>query len=570
MLKLLALTLVTASVANCAKGERDTMILAVSNRSTAGVDTRIFGQFLERPSWHRERGPESALGPDGKNLREDAMELIAAMRIPLVRFPGGTDIDYTDWTDMIDNAPGRGRERPITKGHRGETTTNRFGYDEYFRLRDRLECESIVVVNFLDGLAGRKPLARAARHAAGLAAYCNASAAETSSVWPSVRAKNGREKPFGAEYFQIGNEWFMPDYREKAAAFLGVDPEKDSDTVAAWYRKCLLEYARAIKAVDPRIKLIADGDMGSDKIGQIVLSDPCVGELVDFVAFHEYAPMPMDIKNGDTEVNDRTVWNAFVAMPGDYSDGNCRALGTRSDFARRNGYGLAVTEWNWNGWGFGKLDDRISIHWALASALGTAGYIHGLMRDKIAIATQSMLVGRNWDITTVRVPDTAAPYYYPQGLATKFYTLHHGNRLLDTAVTHGRSYPQTLKIGCARTWRTVNEVDIVATRSNDRLFIHAINRSFDDDHELRLILNDLVVPAETGMHHLLTGDPTLPPDRNPVTASSSAFCFSNDKTVLVLPRRSASIFEFPIEQSENAADCHCPVTETARTSLGVE
>lgn len=29
------------------------------------------------------------------------------MRIPIVRFPSGTDIDHIDWTDMVSNVPGR-------------------------------------------------------------------------------------------------------------------------------------------------------------------------------------------------------------------------------------------------------------------------------------------------------------------------------------------------------------------------------------------------------------------------------------------------------------------------------
>jgi hypothetical protein len=52
------------------------------------IDTRLFGQFLERPSWG-ETGPEIAADTNGV-LSADVVAMLRAMRIPIVRFPGGT------------------------------------------------------------------------------------------------------------------------------------------------------------------------------------------------------------------------------------------------------------------------------------------------------------------------------------------------------------------------------------------------------------------------------------------------------------------------------------------------
>ena len=71
------------------------------------IDPRIFGQFMERPSWAGEIGPEAALISGTNTLRPDARDLIRNMQIPIVRFPGGTDVDHVDWLDMIDSVPGR-------------------------------------------------------------------------------------------------------------------------------------------------------------------------------------------------------------------------------------------------------------------------------------------------------------------------------------------------------------------------------------------------------------------------------------------------------------------------------
>lgn len=101
----------------------------------AQVNQRLFGHFLERASWG-EPGPEGSLQQGTRQIQPDAVELMKQMQIPLLRFPGGTDVDYVDWRDLISNVPGRSPERPVTIGHSGQAITNQFGLDEYFQLRD--------------------------------------------------------------------------------------------------------------------------------------------------------------------------------------------------------------------------------------------------------------------------------------------------------------------------------------------------------------------------------------------------------------------------------------------------
>ncbi len=114
---------------------------------------------------------------------------------------------------MIDNVPGRGTDRPLSTGYKGDKVTNRFGYDECLRLCGELSSEVIVVVNFRDGVLQHKPLEEAAQHAASLLAYCNAPLGaelpQGMEDWPAIRAQNGHAKPYRVKYVQIGNEtWF--------------------------------------------------------------------------------------------------------------------------------------------------------------------------------------------------------------------------------------------------------------------------------------------------------------------------------------------------------------------------
>jgi alpha-N-arabinofuranosidase len=178
----------------------------------AKIDRRLFGWFLERPSWGNEIGVEAAVVPGTHRLQPRVVGLMRTLNIPTIRFPGGTDIDYTDWTDMID-LPGR-KDRPITIGHQKGAVSNRFGYLEFINLCDELNCEAILPVRFRDGLLGLKPLEAEANNAANLVGYVTTPDRVIGRTHPfaRIRSKAGRSKPFTRAAFQIGNEtWFFLD-----------------------------------------------------------------------------------------------------------------------------------------------------------------------------------------------------------------------------------------------------------------------------------------------------------------------------------------------------------------------
>ena len=485
----------------------------VQDKTLHTLSPRLFGQFLERASFG-ESGPESVVDPLNGNLPSNAVEKLMAMRIPVVRFPGGTDVDHIDWTDMIDNVPGRNGARPITKVG-ANTISNRFGYDEYFRLRDKLGCETVIVLNLLDVVSKRVPLDAAALRAAGLVAYCNAQVGaklpDGMPDWPSVRARNGHPKPFHAEYFQIGNEWRFfprpPGVREKTGL-------SDKDALANWYIEVLHALIRAIRVVDPDVKLIVDGRMGSG-IESIVLKDPDIRDAVKYVAFHIYAPGPADTVRTEGKLSDPaslTVsdwWYACASMPGELSRGVNVGLGKQIDFARGLGYQAVCTEWNWNGWGFGKAPPQfVSELLPAAQGLGAAGFLHGLMRqgDAVVLATQSMLLGHSWGITAVRVDPSGRvpPYYLPQGLATLFYSVHHGDRLLavESDPLAGQLQPHVIGrwTQFPASTPTVAYVDLLVTADDTRVFVHAINRRMDDAQDIAVDLTALKTGITRATH----------------------------------------------------------------------
>ncbi|RYG48740.1 hypothetical protein EON79_03580 [bacterium] len=70
----------------------------IYDQATSTLDSRIFGHFMERPSWHGEIGPEAAVVPGTHKLQPKALKLLKELKPSILRFPSGTDNDYVMWT----------------------------------------------------------------------------------------------------------------------------------------------------------------------------------------------------------------------------------------------------------------------------------------------------------------------------------------------------------------------------------------------------------------------------------------------------------------------------------------
>lgn len=453
------------------------IVFTIGARELHRIDHRLFGQFMERPSWG-ETGPEAAVVPGTHDLQPEVMRLLEEMKIPVVRFPGGTDVDHMDWRDMVDNVPGREGGRPVSKGHKGQEVTNRFGYDEFLRLAEKLSWETIIAVNIRDGQLGLRPMKEAALHAAGLVAYCNAPVGaklpEGMPDWPALRARNGHEKPYGVKYVQLGNEtWaWTPQMKE-------IHGERQDEV----YAQSIVAYEEAIHAVDPSVKLIMD--FRAEAIGQLREK---LGDRISYLCGHYYTPWGIRKieKEGQTvpaeSLTAKEIWQAFVSTPKIDDDGLAMLDSDVLNMAPRMGYKVAVTEWNWNGgWGHDVKD--VALHSSLARGLGAAGFLHALMRrgSHVEIATQSMLVGKGWGIAAIRVDENGQTpaYLRPSGMVTMFYSQHHGDRLLEMKSSGVPTYVQPLRLEGIRPSHKVAMIDAVVTASDKTTYWHAINRSFD-------------------------------------------------------------------------------------------
>jgi hypothetical protein len=359
--------------------------------------------------------------------------------------------------------------------------TTRFGYAEFFALRAELGCEAMLVVNLLDGLARRRPLAEAAQHAAGLIAWAMADA--------------GRP----VRYVQLGNEWWMPPFQEAVSRGTGIRPG-DSAAFAPWCIEVLTAYVDAIRAVAPQVDLVIDAQTGFDA-APLVLSDARLRREVRWAALHAYAPLWVR-EPPAPGAGDAAWWESLCACFGERDAAGCNtAYGDRVRLARSLGYRIAATEWNWNGWWAGAAP-RPAFAMQLAAGIGAAGFLNGLLRqgDAVGLATQSMLIGTVWGITGIRTGSAGAdPVLWPQAQVTRLYATHHGDRVLPSQLSDVpliAPAPGFNQLPAAA-------VDVVVTAADARVCVHAVNLAWDRPAPIRFA----AAQRASGRMHLLDAAP---------------------------------------------------------------
>ncbi len=548
LLATLALTIVSVDVGatRSAEGQSPAAGIKITVSATVlhEIDPRLFGQFMEKPSWG-EIGPEAAVIPGTHELRPEAKQLLRQMRVPLARFPGGTDVDYIDWLDMIDGVPGRAGQRPITVGHQGHRVTNHFGYDEFLRLCEELKIEPILVVNFREGLLAHDGPQKAAAHAARLVAYCNAPVdnhlPKELAAWPALRAKNGHPAPYKVSCFQIGNETW---------AFSG---KASQDR----YLAALEAYIGAMRSVDPTVRIVVDGQPA--ELAAAVHRR--LGKQIAYFAVHHYQPWQIReiLRNGKPvdakDLSAQDVWYAWVTAPRIDAHGQSVLIRDELTQARALGYRVAMTEWNWNGWWAHAIAGRTGHGALYAKGVGAAGILHAVMRqgDVVRIAAQSMLIGDRWGIHAIACDrdGRTPPYMVPSGQVTMLYSWRHGNKRLAVDLAGVPRYEQPYRMGGNGPAHGAAYLDVLATRSDKTLYVHAINRHFDQPLPVEIDVSPLTQkPGQRGALHTLEGrlkDAPGPGESPaPGTIRDEAFDIGGSRFPVRLPARSVSVIEVPL------------------------
>jgi alpha-N-arabinofuranosidase len=233
----------------------DAAIAVDFTKSIGEIDPKIYGHFAEHLGGCIYGGiwaDSSSRVPAVRGMRKDTLELVRALHMPIVRWPGGCFSEYYHWEDGI----GPVEKRPwrfdwVWK----KPEPNAVGTHEFSDFCREVAAEPLVVVNVRTG---------SPEQAAAWVQYCNGPA---SSSQGSRRAANGHADSFGVKYWGIGNEAWDLGAEESA--------------------RCFVAFRDAMKAADPTIRLVAIGSAGwNEEWNRTMIR--IAGEKMDYLAPHHY------------------------------------------------------------------------------------------------------------------------------------------------------------------------------------------------------------------------------------------------------------------------------------------
>jgi alpha-N-arabinofuranosidase len=180
---------------------------------------------------------------DDGGFRKDVLELTRRLQPTCIRWPGGWFVSDYHWQDgigPIDKRPARLNRAWMAY------TANDVGVDDFMQLCNKLSAQPYICVNVGTGTP---------EEAAAMVEYVNGT---SRTKWGRIRAENGHSEPYEAKVWNVGNEEWLPT--------LG-------GTRGSLYAKRFDAYAKAMKAVDPTIELVAVGAFDIPK-GAIPLDNP--------------------------------------------------------------------------------------------------------------------------------------------------------------------------------------------------------------------------------------------------------------------------------------------------------
>ncbi len=158
------------------------------------IPAEIYGQFSE----HLGRciyegiwvGPDSSI-PNKDGYRTDVLEAFKALKVPVLRWPGGCFADEYHWMDGI--GPKENRPKLVNNNWGSTVEDNSFGTHEFLNL-----CEMLGIEPYISGNVGSGTVEE-------LAKWVEYMTAENGSM-AELRAKNGRKEPWKVKYLGVGNE----------------------------------------------------------------------------------------------------------------------------------------------------------------------------------------------------------------------------------------------------------------------------------------------------------------------------------------------------------------------------
>ncbi|KAK9489354.1 glycoside hydrolase superfamily [Lipomyces doorenjongii] len=379
-----------------------------------------------------------------KGHRTDVMEALKNMKMPLVRYPGGNFCAQYHWLDGVGPKEKR-PTRPDLAWKNDET--NLFGTDEFMEWCEEMGCEPYLCFNMGTGTL---------EEALAWVEYCNL---DGDSYYAKLRRQNGRLKPYNVKYWGLGNEIWGEDQVEHLNA--------------GDYAKRAINWAKALKRLDPSIVLVGCNYTGFDK-WDIEVTPKLIKEVHHY-SIHLYSSSDDYYKN---------VTAPAAAEIGIEILAKLIDLAKITEDAPNSKAKICFDEWNvWNP-PHAQGDLGAEQKYDLSDALAVGSWLNVFVRqaEHLFMANIAQIVNVISPILTKPTGMVLQTTYYPFVL----FSEHMRGRSLNLHVTTPLYKGETEGFEGTQHWLQAVDphivmLDVSATINGSKLTIAVVNRSLEDD-----------------------------------------------------------------------------------------
>ena len=436
----------------------NTKIVISKDNEISKIDERIYSSFIEHLGRAvyggiYEPGHETA---DDMGFRQDVMELVKELRVPMVRYPGGNFVSGYNWEDGTGDKSKRPRKLELAWQ---SVETNEVGIDEFQEWAKRVDTDVMMAVNL--GTRG-------ADDARNLVEYSNQ---KTDTYYADMRKKNGFEEPFAIKTWCLGNE---------------MDGDWQIGTKRAnEYGRLACETAKLMKMVDNSIELVACGSSGPfmptfGEWEETVLREAY--EHLDYISLHSYYGNPDD--NSQEYLGSACIMDGFIKDVVKICDK------IKEEKKSEKTINLSFDEWNV--WFHSNEQDKKQEPWQVAPPLLEDMYN---LEDAIVVGDLMITLLKNSDRVKIaclaQLVNVIAPIMTVTGGGVWKQTIFYPFKYTSQN-GRGTALKADIETGSFTEGKAENipAVDAVAVLSEDEseVAVFAVNRLLGEDNEIDLSL----------------------------------------------------------------------------------
>jgi alpha-N-arabinofuranosidase len=277
-----------------------------------------------------------------EGFRKDTLELLKQLNAPVYRWPGGNFVSGYDWRDGLGDRDKRPtRTNPAWTG----IEPNDMGMHEFVRFCELIGAEPMIAVNTGFGDA---------YSAAAEVEYSNGS---PETPMGKLRASHGHPRPFQVKWWCVGNEmWgnWQLGYMQLSQYVLKHN----------WVEE-------KMRQVDPTIKTVASGDIGTRSAG-ISWSQGMLrscADYMDLISEHFYCQEQTNVAQHVQQVPDRIKRIADAHRQ------------YRKELPVLQGKNICIALDEWNYWYGPHVFGELGTRYFLKDALGIAAGLHEYFRN---------------------------------------------------------------------------------------------------------------------------------------------------------------------------------------------